>query len=198
MQPLLTPEQMAQADKATIDAGTSAEVLMDRAGRAVARAAIELMGGRYGKRALVVCGKGSNGGDGFVVARALRGEGVGVDCLVLFDPEAAKGAPAHHLKLMREAGVEPIRFERDWDPPHGYDVAIDAIFGTGFKGAIEDDSEIAESCGCPALVASTPRRDAQEVRRNPRRTGRLGVYAGSRPAGRPRRDEDGLWVRRTR
>lgn len=143
MQPLLTPEQMAQADRATIAAGTSAETLMERAGRAVARAAIELMGGRYGKRALVVCGKGNNGGDGFVAARALRNEGVGVDCLVLFDPDEAKGAPGHHLTLMRDAGVEPIRFRPGWFLPHAYDVAIDAIFGTGFTGRIDDESDTA-------------------------------------------------------
>jgi NAD(P)H-hydrate epimerase len=144
MQPLLTPEQMAQADKAAIDAGTSAEVLMDRAGRAVARAAIELMGGRYGKRALVVCGPGNNGGDGFVAARVLRGEGVGVDCLVMFDPDEAKGAAAHHLDLMRRAGIEAQRFELGkWEPQHGYDVAVDAIFGTGFRGAVAEGSDVA-------------------------------------------------------
>jgi hydroxyethylthiazole kinase-like uncharacterized protein yjeF len=157
VKPLLTPEQMAQADKATIDAGTPAEVLMDRAGRAVARAAIDLMGGRYGKRALVVCGKGNNGGDGFVAARVLRGEGVGVDCLVLFDPDEAKGAPAHHLRLMREAGVEPIRFQPGWFLPHVYHVAIDAIFGTGFTGRIDSESDTGLAIellrGHPALGA---------------------------------------------
>ena len=132
MQPLLTPEQMAQADKATIDAGTPAEVLMDRAGRAVARAAIELMGGRYGKRAVVVCGKGNNGGDGFVVARVLRSEGVGVDCLVLFDPSEATGAAAHHLNRMRAIGVRAEPF--DEGHLERADVVIDAIFGTGFSG----------------------------------------------------------------
>ncbi|MQA99642.1 MAG: NAD(P)H-hydrate dehydratase [Actinobacteria bacterium] len=135
---------MARADKATIDAGTTAEVLMDRAGRAVARAAIRLMGGRYGKRALVVCGKGNNGGDGFVAARVLRAEGVGVDCVVMFDPAEAGGAAAHHLDLMRRAGVHPDRFELGkWEPRYGYDVAVDAIFGTGFQGTVEEGSDIA-------------------------------------------------------
>ena len=132
MQPLLTPEQMAQADRATIDAGTPAEVLMDRAGRAVARAALDLMGNRYGKRAVIVCGKGNNGGDGFVAARVLRGEGVGVRCLVLFDPSDAQGAAAHHFELLRASGVAAEPFD-EGSLEHA-DVVIDAIFGTGFSG----------------------------------------------------------------
>ena len=133
MRPLLRPEEMARADRATIEAGTPVDVLMDRAGRAVARAAIRMAGGRNGRRALVVCGKGNNGGDGFVAARRLAREGLGVTCLVTFDATEANGAPAHHLRLLREAGVVP----RPFSPTvieESFDVVVDAIFGTGFSG----------------------------------------------------------------
>ena len=134
---LLTPEEMAAADAATIEAGTPADVLMDRAGRAVARAAIRVAGGRYGKRALVLCGPGNNGGDGFVVARVLAQEGLTVSCVALFDPGTAKGAAAHHLSLMQKAGIDARSFDEWSTAQDGWDVVVDAIFGTGFHGAPE-------------------------------------------------------------
>ncbi|MDQ3986077.1 MAG: NAD(P)H-hydrate dehydratase [Actinomycetota bacterium] len=137
MRPLLTPEEMGRADRAAIDSGTPDSVLMDRAGRAVARAVIGLTGGRYGKKVAVVCGKGNNGGDGFVAARVLKKEGLGVRCLAVGDVEASKGAAREHLERMRKAGValEPFAEAR----LAGVDVIVDAIFGTGFKGTAEGD-----------------------------------------------------------
>jgi NAD(P)H-hydrate epimerase len=127
---------MSRADAATIEAGTSAEELMDRAGRAVARAVIRVLGGRYGNRVLVVCGKGNNGGDGFVTARILAQEGLGVRCVALFDPAEAKGAALHHLRRMEGAGLALHRFA--WPLVDGHwDVVVDAIFGTGFRGRPE-------------------------------------------------------------
>lgn len=153
MRPLLRPAEMALADRAAIDAGTSAETLMDRAGRAVARAAIDVAGGRYGQRAVVVCGKGNNGGDGFVAARRLQQEGLGVRCLCVFDPAEASGAPRYHLELMRAAGIEPQAF----DPSllDTADVIVDAIFGTGFEGAAEGAPGIAVAAidGHPGVVS---------------------------------------------
>lgn len=116
MKPILAPEQMAEADRRTIAAGTPVEVLMERAGRAVAWEARRLLGGTYGRRAVIVCGKGNNGGDGLVAARILRGWGVRVDLLELGDdptPEAVDRA-----------------FGRA-------DLAVDAMYGTGFGGVLE-------------------------------------------------------------
>src|SRR4029453_19660252 len=83
MRPVLTPAQMGEADRRTIAAGTPVEVLMERAGRAVAWAVRREMGGTYGRRVVAVCGKGNNGGDGHVAARALRGWGVRADGFTL-------------------------------------------------------------------------------------------------------------------
>jgi NAD(P)H-hydrate epimerase len=134
VRPLLTPEEMKRADEAAISAGTPAEVLMDRAGRAVARVVIYVAGGRYGKRATVVCGKGNNGGDGFVVARCLHLAGLAVVCCPLFDTESLSGAPKMHFDRLVAAGcrVAPLD-ERFLE----CDVVVDAIFGTGFSGAVE-------------------------------------------------------------
>ena len=104
---------MRRADAAAISSGIPAPELMERAGRALARVAIEVAGGRYGRRVLVLCGKGNNGGDGLVAARVLRSEGLAVTTVRLFEDD------------------DPP------PPPGGFDVVVDAIFGTGFEGAPE-------------------------------------------------------------
>ena len=140
MRPLVTPEEMRRADEAVISSGVPAEVLMERAGRAVARAVLRELGGRYGRRVTVVCGKGNNGGDGFVVARVLLTHGIRVACCTTFDPEDAKGAALHHLGSLREAGGRIERFDERFLRA---DVIVDAVFGTGFRGDVEGDEEVA-------------------------------------------------------
>src|SRR5258708_6970716 len=71
VEPILTPAEMAEADRRTIAAGTPVEVLMDRAGRSVAWAVRRQLDGVYGCRAVVVCGKGNNGGGGPLAAPGL-------------------------------------------------------------------------------------------------------------------------------
>lgn len=139
MRPLLRPVEMAEADRLTIEAGTPGQVLMDRAGRAVARAVVDVAGGRYGVNVLILCGKGNNGGDGFVAARLLDSWGLKVDCATLFDPAEARGDAAHHLEQLRSSGIEPARLSGPIDVDR-YDVVVDAIFGTGFKGRVEGDA----------------------------------------------------------
>ncbi|HEX2241547.1 MAG TPA: NAD(P)H-hydrate epimerase, partial [Actinomycetota bacterium] len=133
MRPLLTPDEMASADSATIDSGVSVEVLMERAGRATARLGLELLGGRYGRRAVVVCGKGNNGGDGFAAARNLSSEGVAASCVLVADESSIKGAARTHLKRARKAGVPVMPYTES--VLHKADLVVDAIFGTGFHGA---------------------------------------------------------------
>ncbi|MFN2594528.1 MAG: NAD(P)H-hydrate dehydratase [Actinomycetota bacterium] len=157
MKPLATPEEMAKADQETIASGVPAEVLMERAGATVARAVIRVLGARYGKRVVVVCGTGNNGGDGFVAARVLRREGYAVRCLVVGDIAKVKGAAAHHLELMRRRGIASEPF--DGDGVRG-DVIVDAIFGTGFHGSAEGDSrraiEAMNESGAPIVTADIP------------------------------------------
>ena len=75
--PLLTSDEARALEDAAVARGTSVETLMERAGYAVARAAADVAGGAYGRRAVVVCGKGNNAGDGFVAARHLDAMGHG-------------------------------------------------------------------------------------------------------------------------
>src|SRR5687768_7316405 len=95
---------MAAADEAAIAAGTPADVLMDRAGRAVARTVLDVAGRRYGLRVAIVCGKGNNGGDGFVAARALSRQGASVNVFAVGDVEVDGGATGRHLSRWKAAG----------------------------------------------------------------------------------------------
>ena len=128
----MSPHGMARADAAAIDAGTPVEVLMERAGRAVARAAIDLARGRYARRVVVVCGKGSNGGDGFAAARFLSREGLRTLCLSVADASEARGAARYHLECLLDEGGRVEAFSPA--PLQQADVIVDAIFGTGFRG----------------------------------------------------------------
>jgi hydroxyethylthiazole kinase-like uncharacterized protein yjeF len=137
MEPILTPAEMADADTRTIAAGTPVEVLMDRAGTAVAWAVRNLLGATYAKRAVIVCGKGNNGGDGLVAARVLEGWGVRVDVVRLED------------------GVAPAALDRALARA---DVLVDAMFGTGFRGALEGDAAqvAARSARIPTVSVDIP------------------------------------------
>ena len=138
MRPLLTPEEMAEADERTIVAGTPATTLMERAGHAVAHRAIAIAGGRYGKRCVVVCGTGNNGGDGFVVARTLAGAGMWVRCFAVDPAARPRGAAGSSLRHLSASGGALLPF--DAADLSRADVIVDAVFGTGFRGVAEGDA----------------------------------------------------------
>ena len=104
MIPIVTPEEMKE-----IDAGAAepVDVLVGRAGVAVARAALDVLGGSYGRRVVVVAGKGNNGADGRDAARRLERRGVRVQLI--------------------EAADAPARLPEA-------DLVVDAAYGTGFHG----------------------------------------------------------------
>jgi NAD(P)H-hydrate epimerase len=102
--PVVTRDEMRAIDAAASD---PVEVLVQRAGGAVARAALEMLGGAYGRRVTVLAGPGNNGADGRVAADRLRERGV-----------AVRVCDARDLPP-----VLPVS-----------DLVIDAAFGTGFRG----------------------------------------------------------------
>jgi NAD(P)H-hydrate epimerase len=136
--PILSPSEASELDRASQERGVVASALMERAGREVAGAAARLAGGRYGRRAVVVCGRGNNGGDGFVAARVLDGWGARATVLLLDETEPREPAGAN-LRALAGTGVRL----RAWSEAAARrelaraDVAIDAVFGTGFHGVPE-------------------------------------------------------------
>lgn len=137
---VLTAAEMGAVDKATAKAGASLQELMEHAGGAVASFCLR----QYpdASRVMVLCGKGNNGGDGFVAARALAGEGVGVRVLLAGSKDGIKGEAAEALKRLLDstddAIVEEVGDEVTSDELAELlgeaDLLIDAVFGTGFKG----------------------------------------------------------------
>lgn len=160
---LCTTRQMRSIDRRTIeDCGVSGYELMERAGCRVAEAAKQLLGGVAGKAIAVACGKGNNGGDGFVATRYLHLWGASVSCHALAGRTAVSGDAARHLERLEEAGLSP-----DFRPdgPLGLSdrpaaLIIDALLGTGTQGPPRDPygaaiSEINLSPS-PVLSVDTP------------------------------------------
>src|SRR5215211_3923082 len=109
MIPVVTPEEMAAVDAA---APEPVEELIERAGAAVAREALDLLDGAYGRRVVVVAGKGNNGNDGRAAAARLRRRGVRV---VLVDAaDAPRRLPSCDLVVDAAYGTG---FRGTWDPP---------------------------------------------------------------------------------
>src|SRR5438477_7649638 len=126
---LLTPQQMAEADRLTIAGGVPGISLMENAGRGVADAVSR----RWSPRPVVVlCGPGNNGGDGFVAARLLAERGWAVRVALLGSREALKGDAA--AAAARWTGpVEPLAPAVIADAG----LVIDALFGAGLARPIE-------------------------------------------------------------
>src|SRR5262245_31221573 len=100
MLPVLTAARMREADRRTIEGGVPGTVLMEKAGAAVARAIRRRFPGA--ERVAVLCGKGNNGGDGFVVARHLLDRGA--VAVVIGGREGVRGDARHHLDALEAAG----------------------------------------------------------------------------------------------
>lgn len=129
MRPILTVSEMAAADAAAIAAGTPGQVLMARAGAAVADAICE----RFPPRpTAVLCGPGNNGGDGYVVARLLaeRGWEVWVERLAPPVTPDAKAAAALWAGETFEAGQSRREAE----------LYVDALFGAGLTRALDGEA----------------------------------------------------------
>ncbi len=138
MRPVLTAEQMRAADRATIETiGLPGVVLMENAGAAVVREVER----RYPdlRRLVVLCGKGNNGGDGFVAARRLLARRPLV--LLVGDAAEVRGDAATHLRAFLESGglLRGVRTLADWQREGpavaSADLLIDALLGTGLREA---------------------------------------------------------------
>ena len=139
--PLVTPSEMGAADARTIAAGTPERTLMDRAGRAVAWRVRAVLGGTYGRRVVVICGKGNNGGDGLVAADVLRAWGVAVEVRPPRRSAGARGS-AHR-------GAGPRRSGRRRDVRDGFRGALD---GT----AARDLAEAVDAAGVAVVAVDIP------------------------------------------
>lgn len=132
----LSVAQMREADRRCIeDLGIPGAVLMNAAGAAVMQ---QVHKGPVG----VVCGKGNNGGDGFVVARLALVAGLDTTVVLLADPDEVKGDAATFMRAYRKlgGGLETPRgaseIERALGGLTDCETLVDAILGTGVKGEV--------------------------------------------------------------
>lgn len=137
----LTAAQMRDHEQAAIGSGAATgQELMERAGRGVVEAIFEAWPALAAApfRALVICGPGNNGGDGFVIARLLKGWGWEVEVILHGDPDnLPPDARANYLRWCEMGAVGPLSED---GLPATRDVAliVDALFGTGLTRAVSN------------------------------------------------------------
>ncbi|MGH2464459.1 MAG: NAD(P)H-hydrate epimerase [Candidatus Limnocylindrales bacterium] len=172
--PPMTAEAMTGADRKAQALGVPGNRLMEQAGSAVAAAvrAVALDQGRLGSGPiLVMCGQGNNGGDGFVAARRLARLGLAV-LVVFVAPEAKPGTPDAAVnwdRLANEASVTRIHAPSTRDlvilgqGVEKASVIVDALLGTGVRGALRDPIRMAVEmirraalAGVPVVAVDTP------------------------------------------
>ena len=140
---ILNAQQMQEADRRTIqDIGIASLVLMENAGRQVVAAVESLYPDLADRQVAIVCGKGNNGGDGFVVARTLLQRGIDVSVFVIGRVNEIKGDARINLEILGRIGqtVVEVADETAWEL-HGaeitsHDLIVDAMFGIGLKAAL--------------------------------------------------------------
>jgi hydroxyethylthiazole kinase-like uncharacterized protein yjeF len=125
--PILTAHAMRVSELAAIDAGASVVQLMERAGAGLAEAAYRFAGP---KPALILCGPGNNGGDGYVAARHLAERGVSVRVAALYEPKSEAGKRA---RAQWTGEIERLSADTGGSP-----LLIDALFGTGVTRGLDE------------------------------------------------------------
>ena len=135
MHRLLSVAETREADRRAVAGGRPGIDLMNAAGRAVADAVLARIGGREHSTVLVLCGPGNNGGDGFVCARLLAEQGIGVRVGLLGRSESVGGDAALALAAWRG----PVEDARSCDPGDAT-IVVDALFGSGLTRDLDGDA----------------------------------------------------------
>ena len=146
MEPVLTADAMREADRLTIETfGLPSFTLMESAGRAAAERMVRYYGPLAGKTVAVLCGKGNNGGDGFVVARVLWAAGARVQVVAIGTPEAMTDDAARNWNLLEKLTehdhesrltlhlFESLHQLAGFSPAALY---VDALLGTGLESKL--------------------------------------------------------------
>ncbi len=139
---VLTGRDAEVVDRQTIEGGVPSLVLMERAGVGLVRVMERKFKPLYGKKALIICGRGNNGGDGLVIARHLFLRGVQVKTYLVGGQEGIKADPAVNLERLKRMGLSPRDIKEDHDLQElkeeieGVDFLIDAVFGIGLHDEV--------------------------------------------------------------
>ena len=140
---VLNTQQMREADRRTIDdIGIPSVVLMENAGRQAVAAMEAAFESLTSSKVGVLCGRGNNGGDGFVIARTLAQRGVESTVFLLGSVADVRGDARTNLEILGRIGLTVVEITnaQDWEL-HFTEVAecdllVDAMVGTGFHGRL--------------------------------------------------------------
>ncbi len=144
----LTREQIRELDRIAIEQyGIPGLILMENAGSACARTALRMLGSARGKEVTLLCGRGNNGGDGFVVARHLSNAGARCRLLLLGERQRVlKGGGDNGVNLRIALNMEiPLqetgtveKLEAALEDGAGCSLLVDALLGTGVSGEVRE------------------------------------------------------------
>ena len=140
---VLNTAQMREADRRTIEeVGIPSIVLMENAGRQAVAAMEAAFEDLASSRVAVLCGRGSNGGDGFVIARTLIQRGIETSVFLLGSVADVRGDARTNLEVLGRIGLTVVELTnaQEWELHFSEisecDLVVDAILGTGFRGQL--------------------------------------------------------------
>lgn len=175
----LTAAEMREVDRLTTERyGVPSLQLMENAGTRFFDFLRSSYGNAATSHATILCGKGNNGGDGFVIARLLQEKGLKPRVCVFGDLKKVRGDAAENLERLKQSGVriQEITSLPEWDTARGEvaksSVIVDALLGTGLKGKVE------------GLLASVI-EDVNKISRDATSLRPEGVVAVDTPSGLP-------------
>jgi NAD(P)H-hydrate epimerase len=188
---IVTTDQMKKMDSETISRIGSGLILMEKAGRSVFEIVIRFL--TDGKKVLILCGPGNNGGDGWVVARLLHENGHSVYVLSTVDPESLKNDAYSCMKKAIECGITYYLLNSYTDSfnnlLHNTSVIVDAVFGTGLNCDVPDDISLLFECvnhsGIPVVAVDIPsgiEGDTGKIRNNAIKASHTVTFHAPKPA----------------
>src|SRR3954467_9522083 len=164
---VLNTQQMREADRQTVDdVGLPSIVLMENAGRQAVAAMEAAFEDLATSRVGVLCGRGNNGGDGFVVARTLAQRGIESIVFLLGSVSDVRGDARTNLEILGRVGVTVVEITnaQEWELHFSEisecDLIVDAIVGTGFHGPLSGllETVVADvnGLGVPVVAIDLP------------------------------------------
>src|SRR3954452_15633685 len=164
---VLNTQQMREADRQTIDEiGIPDLVLMENAGRQAVAAMEAAFEDLAASKVAVLCGRGNNGGDGFVVARTLAQRGIEAIVFLLGSVAEVRGDARTNLEVLGRIGLTVVEitnaqaWELHFSEISQCDLLVDAILGTGFNGQLSGllETVVADvnGLGLPVVAIDLP------------------------------------------
>lgn len=162
---LVTAEEMRHMDRRTIEEyDMPGLLLMENAGLQVVHQVERRFGSWRGKRVLVLCGGGNNGGDGMVVARHAAQRGAEVQIVLATDPAKVTGDALTNLRIVQKLGL-PLHVLHSADEltsiwKQGWHLVVDALLGTGVRGEVRgligEVIRFFDKCSVPIVAVDVP------------------------------------------